>query len=67
MSQGIINIAPVLTDSPSIGWVRIIHKESLPVRVINLSYIEEALLLEMTYHNKKSNSVCNISFTQPKY
>ena len=42
------------------------YKESLPVRIINLSYFEEALLLEMTCHNKKSNSVCDLSFTQPK-
>ena len=33
--------------------VDLLNKESLPVRVINLSYFEEALLLEMTYHNKK--------------
>ena len=33
--------------------VCIYYKESLSVRVINLSYFEEALLLEMTYHNKK--------------
>ena len=31
--------------------VCIYYKESLPVRVINLSYFEEAWLLEMTYHN----------------
>ena len=48
------------------GEVCIYYKESLPVRVINLSCFEEALLLEMTSHNKKV-SVCNISFTQPKY
>ena len=35
------------------GGVCIYYKESLPVRVINLSFFEEALLLEMTYHNKK--------------
>ena len=35
------------------GGVCIYYKESLPIRVINLSYFEEALLLEMTYHNKK--------------
>ena len=28
-------------------------KESLPVRVISLPYLKEALLLEMTYKNKK--------------
>ena len=35
------------------GGVCIYYKESLPVWVINLSHFEEALLLEMTYHNKK--------------
>ena len=35
------------------GGVCIYYKESLPVRVINLSNFEETLLLEMTYHNKK--------------
>ena len=35
------------------GGVCIYHKESLPLCVINLSYFEEALLLEITYHNKK--------------
>ena len=35
------------------GGVCIYYKESLPVWVINLSPFEEALLLEMTYHNKK--------------
>ena len=35
------------------GRVCIYYKESLSVRVINLSYFEETLLLEMTYRNKK--------------
>ena len=35
------------------GGVCIYYKESLPVRVINSRYFEDALLLEMTYHNKK--------------
>ena len=35
------------------GGVCIYYKESLPVGVINLSYFEKALFLEMTYHNKK--------------
>ena len=35
------------------GGVCIYYKESLSVRVMNLSYFEEALLLELTYHNKK--------------
>ena len=35
------------------GGVCIYYKESLPVRVINSPYFEDALLLEMTYHNKK--------------
>ena len=33
--------------------VRIYSKTSVPVTVINLSYFEEALILEMTYRNKK--------------
>ena len=32
--------------------VCIYYKDSLPVRVINLSYFEKALLSEMTYHNE---------------
>ena len=46
----------VRADHPSDtkrGGVCIYYKESIPARVINLSYFEEALLLEMTYHNKK--------------
>ena len=35
------------------GGVCIYYKESLPVRVINIPYIKEALLLEMNYNNKK--------------
>ena len=33
--------------------VCIYYKESLPVRVINLFYLNEALLLEMAYNNKE--------------
>ena len=35
------------------GGVYLYFKESLPVRVIFLLYLKEALLLEMTYNNKK--------------
>ena len=35
------------------GGVCIYYKESLPVRVINIPDIKEALLLEMNYNNKK--------------
>ena len=35
------------------GGVCIYHKESLPVRAINIPYLKEALLLEMTCNNKK--------------
>ena len=35
------------------GGVCIYYKESLPARVINIPYINEALLLEMNYNNKK--------------
>ena len=33
--------------------VCIYYEESLPVRVISLPYLKEALLLEMTYNNGK--------------
>ena len=35
------------------GGVCIYYKKLLPMRAINLSYFEEGLLLEMTYHNKE--------------
>ena len=35
------------------GGVCIYYKESLPIRCISLPYLKEALLLEMTYNNKK--------------
>ena len=35
------------------GGVYIYYKESLPVRVISIPYFKEALLLEMSYNNKK--------------
>ena len=35
------------------GGVCIYFKESLPVRVINLPYLQEALLLELNDQNKK--------------
>ena len=35
------------------GGVCIYYKQSLPVRVIRSPYLKEALLLEMTYNNKK--------------
>ena len=35
------------------GGVYIYFKEILPVRVINVPYLKEALLLEITYNNKK--------------
>ena len=40
-------------DNIKRGGVCIYYKESLPVRVINLTYFKEALLLEMDYNNKK--------------
>ena len=47
------------------GRVCIYYKESLPVRVINLPFFKEALLLEMCY-SKKSDSVRNLSSPKPK-
>ena len=35
------------------GEVCIYYKESVPVRVISLHYLKKALLLEITYNNKK--------------
>ena len=46
----------VLADHPNNvkqGGVCIYYKESLPVRVINLPYLQEALLLELNGQNKK--------------
>ena len=40
-------------DNIKRGGVCIYYRESLPVRNINLSYLKEALLLEMDYNNKK--------------
>ena len=40
-------------DNIERGGVCIYYKESLPVRIINLSYFKEALLLEMFHNNKK--------------
>ena len=40
-------------DNIKRGGVCIYYKESLPVRVINLPYLKEALLLEMNDNNKK--------------
>ena len=41
------------SDNVKRGGVCIYHKESLPVRVINLPYLQEALLLELNDQNKK--------------
>ena len=40
-------------DNIKRGGVCIYYKESLPVRVINLPFFKEALLLEMCYNKKK--------------
>ena len=40
-------------DDVKRGGVCICYKESLPVSVISLSYINEAILLEMHYNNKQ--------------
>ena len=41
------------SDNIKRGRVCIYYKESLPVRVISTLYFNEALLLEMSYNNKK--------------
>ena len=51
-------------DNIKRGGVCIYYKESFTVGVTNLSYINEAILLELDYNNK--NSICNLSFPQPK-
>ena len=38
-------------DNIKRGGVCIYYKESLPIRVISLSYINETILLEMDYNN----------------
>ena len=46
----------IRTDHPDNikrGGVCIYYKESLPVQIINQHYLKEALLLEMSYNNKK--------------
>ena len=40
-------------DNIKRGGVCIYYKESLPIRVISTPYFKEALLLEMSYNNKK--------------
>ena len=52
-------------DNAKTGGVCIYYKESLPVRVINLPYFKEALLLYMSF-NKKSDIVCSLSFPKSK-
>ena len=49
-------------DNIKRGGVCIYYKESLPVAVISTPYFKEALLLEMSYNNKKSNGFCYLSF-----
>ena len=53
----------VCTDHPNNvkrGGVCIYYNESLPVRVINLSYLQEALLLGLNDQNKNlmASSIC---------
>ena len=40
-------------DNIKRGGVCIYYKKSLPVQIINQNYLKEALLLEMSYNNKK--------------
>ena len=40
-------------DNIKRSWVCIYYKESPPVQIINQHYLKEALLLEMSYNNKK--------------
>ena len=43
----------------------IYYKQSLPVRIINLPYFKEALLLEMSF-NRKGDSISNFLFPKSK-
>ena len=43
------------------GGVCIYYKESVPVRIMSLPYLKEALLLEMTLQQFKCNSVRYLS------
>ena len=54
-------------DNIKRGGVCIYYKESLPVQIINQHYLKEALLLDMSYNNKKSGCICYLSFSKPKY
>ena len=40
-------------DSIKIGEICIYYKESLPVQIISQNFLKEALLIEMSYDNKK--------------
>ena len=52
-------------DNIKRGGVCIYYKDSLPVRVINLPFLKEALLLEVWY-NKTKVIVRNLSLPKPK-
>ena len=52
-------------DNTKRGGVCIYYNESLPVRVINLPYFKETLLLEMSFI-KKNDSVCSLLFPKSK-
>ena len=45
------------------GGVCIYYKESVPVRVMSLPYLKEALLLEMTYNNL--NVIVSVIYRYP--
>ena len=44
------------------GEVCMYYKESFPVRVVNLPYFHEALLLEISHNSKKSDCIGNLPF-----
>ena len=48
------------------GGFCIYYKESLPVRVINLPYLQDALLLELNYQSKKDNYFKSLSLSPSK-
>ena len=48
------------------GGFCIYYKESLPVKVVNVPYLQEALLLELNDQNKKNNYIKSLLHSQSK-
>ena len=50
-------------DNIKRGGLSIYYKESFPVQIINQHYLKEALLLEMSYKNKKV--IVSVTYCSP--